>query len=150
MPKAPQCWYAPTDRAYLVKAADVLRLVAGLRSFGAAVVGDSAPTEGLVVVEPGKARPPWCGSCDERTRLVSAEHGAAGRCPACHPLRAETRRRPEPEPVPSVEEYQAGVRRVREELRRLRAGHTREIRHGEPVLIGELVDDEGDDEAHPF
>lgn len=30
-------------------------------------------------------RPPWCGSCDERTRLV--DHGAVlARCPACHPL----------------------------------------------------------------
>jgi hypothetical protein len=31
------------------------------------------------------ARPSWCGSCDERTRLAEAD-GRAIRCPDCHPL----------------------------------------------------------------
>jgi hypothetical protein len=31
-------------------------------------------------------KPPWCGICDERTRLIDA--GAlAARCQVCHPLR---------------------------------------------------------------
>ena len=29
---------------------------------------------------------PWCGTCDERTRLIDL-FGGIGRCPACHPLR---------------------------------------------------------------
>jgi hypothetical protein len=32
-------------------------------------------------------RPSWCGSCDERTRLIERpEDGGPYRCPACHPL----------------------------------------------------------------
>lgn len=31
-----------------------------------------------------RAKPPWCGSCDERTRLVDDE--GPRRCPSCHPL----------------------------------------------------------------
>jgi len=30
-------------------------------------------------------RPPWCGDCDEQTRLTSEDHPR--RCPVCHPLR---------------------------------------------------------------
>ncbi len=30
-------------------------------------------------------RPPWCGSCDEQTRLQDTERGPR-RCPRCHPL----------------------------------------------------------------
>ncbi|WP_433225494.1 hypothetical protein [Actinomadura formosensis] len=42
-----------------------------------------APTPG----HPGD-RPPWCGECDERTR-IAGEPDAPRRCPACHPLRGE-------------------------------------------------------------
>jgi hypothetical protein len=31
-------------------------------------------------------RPPWCGGCDERTRLDEDDQGRPRRCPACHPL----------------------------------------------------------------
>lgn len=31
-------------------------------------------------------RPPHCGTCDERTRLVEDDAGTPRRCPACHPL----------------------------------------------------------------
>jgi hypothetical protein len=147
MPTAPQLWYSASDSAYLLKARDSARLVKGLRSFGGIVVGNVEAAV-LTEPEPGKRRPPWCGECDGSTRLVRVE-GGLGRCPRCHPLRAEPVRHREPEPEPSVEEYQAGVRRVREELRRLRAGRPYEVRHGEPVLVGELVNDD-DDEAHPF
>lgn len=30
-------------------------------------------------------KPPWCGECDEATRLVETGDGMA-RCLACHPL----------------------------------------------------------------
>lgn len=33
-------------------------------------------------------RPPWCGSCDQRTRHVAGPDGRPGRCPTCHPLRS--------------------------------------------------------------
>lgn len=31
-------------------------------------------------------RPPWCGICDERTRLVAVPGGKVDRCRECHPL----------------------------------------------------------------
>lgn len=31
----------------------------------------------------GDGRPPWCGICDERTRLMGTD--VAHRCPVCHP-----------------------------------------------------------------
>jgi hypothetical protein len=34
---------------------------------------------------PAVRRPDWCGTCDERTRLLEYDTGFA-RCPACHPL----------------------------------------------------------------
>lgn len=35
-----------------------------------------------------KAKPPWCGECDETTRLMYDHDAAqASRCGACHPLR---------------------------------------------------------------
>lgn len=33
-----------------------------------------------------KPRPPWCGSCDESTRLVELPGGTVARCATCHPL----------------------------------------------------------------
>jgi len=32
--------------------------------------------------------PPWCGTCDQNTRLIQLQHAAA-RCPSCHPLTPE-------------------------------------------------------------
>ena len=34
-------------------------------------------------------KPPWCGVCDQRTRLSLDGDGKAQRCPVCHPLRRE-------------------------------------------------------------
>ena len=31
-------------------------------------------------------RPPWCGSCEEHTRLLDVPGAPVVRCPACHPL----------------------------------------------------------------
>lgn len=33
-------------------------------------------------------RPPWCGQCEESTRLVERPEGGAARCRDCHPLRS--------------------------------------------------------------
>jgi hypothetical protein len=44
-----------------------------------------APPEGphLRVV---RDRPVWCGTCDERTRLLDVPGAPVARCPVCHPL----------------------------------------------------------------
>ncbi|AEH08772.1 hypothetical protein FsymDg_1287 [Candidatus Protofrankia datiscae] len=41
------------------------------------------PTTGSA---PAVARPPWCGICNESTRLFELDDGRARRCPTCHPL----------------------------------------------------------------
>lgn len=38
---------------------------------------------------PKPSKPPWCGQCDERTRLVTVADGRMARCHACHPLRGQ-------------------------------------------------------------
>jgi hypothetical protein len=42
-----------------------------------------------------RARPPWCGTCDERTRHRTTDEatGAVRFCPDCHPSRAWPRRK---------------------------------------------------------
>ena len=43
-----------------------------------------------IAVEPARdPPPPWCGKCDERTRLLERDDGAPARCPDCHPLTRE-------------------------------------------------------------
>jgi len=37
------------------------------------------------------ARPPWCGTCDERTRLTELDDGRMARCSQCHPISAGAR-----------------------------------------------------------
>jgi hypothetical protein len=39
---------------------------------------------GLIAPAP-PPKPPWCGHCDEATRLLGEDN--PGRCPACHPFR---------------------------------------------------------------
>lgn len=39
---------------------------------------------------PGGGKPPWCGICDPRTRLVGlGPDGPLARCATCHPLRGQ-------------------------------------------------------------
>jgi hypothetical protein len=40
----------------------------------------------------GAARPPWCGTCTEDTRLRDLPDGRVTRCPDCHPLEAGSHR----------------------------------------------------------
>ena len=62
---------------------------------------------------PGGAvvRPPWCGACDERTRMLGQYDGnTPSRCPRCHPLATGTglmQRR-----SCTGAEYQAPIRKV--------------------------------------
>jgi hypothetical protein len=35
------------------------------------------------------ARPPWCGQCDQGTRLIELDDDRMARCPRCHPLAGE-------------------------------------------------------------
>lgn len=35
-------------------------------------------------------KPPWCGKCNETSRLRERDDGTVFRCPACHPLAQET------------------------------------------------------------
>jgi hypothetical protein len=46
-------------------------------------------------------RPPWCGTCDERTRMRENTEGAPYRCPACHPLTGVQRGREKTAAVPA-------------------------------------------------
>jgi len=36
------------------------------------------------------ARPDWCGSCNEYTRLTETDSGPSRRCATCHPLAKES------------------------------------------------------------
>jgi hypothetical protein len=36
------------------------------------------------------AKPPWCGGCDQRTRLVGVDSDSPARCLQCHPLTAKS------------------------------------------------------------
>jgi hypothetical protein len=36
--------------------------------------------------DPAPPKPPWCGECDERTRLADLDDGRVTRCIRCHPL----------------------------------------------------------------
>jgi len=37
-------------------------------------------------------RPPWCGQCDETTRLVEVSDSSMARCPDCHPKATKRRK----------------------------------------------------------
>jgi hypothetical protein len=61
---------------------------AGVRSPAAVLAARLSPAE--LPASPGgaPARPPWCGACDERTRMLGRYDGETpSRCPRCHPLR---------------------------------------------------------------
>jgi hypothetical protein len=61
----------------------------GVRNAGAVLgarLGDLPPAP--AVMPPDDPRDPWCGACDERTRLAYDEQADRSyRCPDCHPLR---------------------------------------------------------------
>jgi len=63
---------------------------AGIRSPAAVLAARLSPAELPAPSNRVRARAPWCGECDERTRrLQRAADGAdTGRCPRCHPLAA--------------------------------------------------------------
>lgn len=63
-------------------------------SGGSVCTRHSRPRSGCAdCATPKPVPPPWCGHCDQTTRLVETSATTAARCPTCHPLtRAATRR----------------------------------------------------------
>jgi len=61
----------------------------GVRSPYAVLAARLSPGE--LPAPPGRPspRPPWCGSCNQGTRLLERGDGRLARCPRCHPLAAK-------------------------------------------------------------
>lgn len=165
LPTAPSIWYAPSIPAYLLKGRDVGHMIRGLQAHGAIVASTYAAPD----PDRRPSRPPWCGECEERTRLRDVTRDELGypltltRCPECHPARHEPlpgmTGRHDVEPEPDPESYAAGLAEVRAEMRRLglNGRYRRALPAEEPVTLGEMladlagaVPDEEADEAHPF
>lgn len=62
----------------------------GVRSPYAVLASRLADLPAPPAVRP--ARPPWCGECDEPTRMRDTSDGRAYRCPDCHPATLDRRR----------------------------------------------------------
>lgn len=59
----------------------------GLRNPYAVLTARLSPTE--LPMPPGqRSRPPWCGECDERTRMLGFDGDAPRPCPRCKPVAA--------------------------------------------------------------
>ncbi|TDQ00633.1 helix-turn-helix protein [Labedaea rhizosphaerae] len=75
-------------QALVTPASDTADLVVVLRSRLRSLLnqtaGDAERPRGKRGATP--PRPPWCGTCDERTRHRENASGAPYRCPRCHPL----------------------------------------------------------------
>ena len=54
---------------------------AGIRSPFAVLAARLAPTE--LPRLSARRRPPWCGECDERTRMLDFDGGSPRPCPRC-------------------------------------------------------------------
>jgi hypothetical protein len=79
---------------------------AGVRSPAAVLAARLSPAE--LPAPPGgaPARPPWCGACDERTRMLGVYDGnTPSRCPSCHPLTIDST---SGSPIPSVPARERG------------------------------------------
>jgi hypothetical protein len=100
------CWpsAATIARKASISVRTVRRVIARLGAEGYVLVhrGGGRLSTGELPSRPGqrRARPPWCGGCDERTRRrEDAGGGDTGRCPVCHPLAAGARAAGVPELV---------------------------------------------------
>jgi hypothetical protein len=49
------------------------------------LLGEPPPLGEILHGTAEPSRSPWCGSCDERTRLLEDDQGRPYRCPECHP-----------------------------------------------------------------
>ena len=57
----------------------------GLRNPYAVLTARLSPAE--LPMPPGqRSRPPWCGECDERTRMLGFDGDAPRTCPRCKPV----------------------------------------------------------------
>jgi hypothetical protein len=60
---------------------------AGVRSPAAVLAARLSSAELPAPPRGAMVRPPWCGACDERTRMLGCYDGdVPSRCPRCHPL----------------------------------------------------------------
>jgi Helix-turn-helix domain len=59
---------------------------AGVRNPAAVLAARLSPAELPAPTGRACARPPWCGMCDERTRMLGYDGSAPERCLRCHPL----------------------------------------------------------------
>jgi hypothetical protein len=64
----------------------------GVRSPYAVLAARLSPAE-LPALSVRPTRPPWCGECDQGTRLLDFDSDAPRPCPRCKPQLAATRRR---------------------------------------------------------
>jgi hypothetical protein len=63
----------------------------GVRNPYAVLAARLSPTELLLPHSQLPSRPPWCGQCDERTRLLGFDGDAPRPCPRCKPSAVVTR-----------------------------------------------------------
>jgi hypothetical protein len=59
----------------------------GVRNPAAVLAARLAPDELPPPPRQRLARPPWCGQCDQRTRMTGFDGDAPGPCPRCRPRR---------------------------------------------------------------
>jgi hypothetical protein len=91
----------------------------GVRSPHAVLTARLPPAE--LPPPPGQRppRPPWCGECDERTRMVGFYSDAPNPCPRCKPTACTQQDGPSPDSP-----------------RRLHRGHAQ---HGVTGFVGEAI-----------
>jgi hypothetical protein len=63
---------------------------AGVRSPAAVLAARLSPSELPPPPDSARARRPWCGACDESTRMLGRYGDVPSRCPRCHPLATGT------------------------------------------------------------
>jgi|GEM_PF-6013870 len=72
-------WPAPALRSHLTANPDGVRSPYAVIRARLADLPDPPATGGH------HPRPPWCGHCDQTSRLIDLDDGRAARCPDCHP-----------------------------------------------------------------
>jgi len=63
----------------------------GIRNPFAVLAARLSPGELPPSIRPRPARPPWCGMCDERTRMLGFDGDAPSPCPRCKPIVSASR-----------------------------------------------------------
>ena len=111
---APYVWWDKDERSWLITKPGIDNAIQHARRLGIVVL-DKRDND---------RRGPWCGQCDERTRHIPSISGVIVRCPRCHPDAGQPTHLLPDDETPGQEIYREGVRKVREQLARLRAGRS--------------------------